>query len=55
MKKYAMYFIIILGSGLAALLLGILFIVLCPILPFFAKEDKISIKITDRWEFNYEF
>lgn len=55
MKKYLYYFIAILISGLAIILTGLLLIALCPILPLFVKEDKISIDITDNWSFNYEF
>lgn len=55
MKKYLFYFIVILISGLLGILAGFLFIALCPILPLFVKEDKISIDITDNWSFNYEF
>ena len=55
MKKYFTYLILTLVSGLLMTLLGVLFIVLCPILPLFVKEDKISISITDNWSVNYEF
>ena len=55
MKKYFTYLILILVSGLLMTLLGVLFIVLCTILPLFVKDDKISINVTDNWSFNYEF
>ena len=55
MRKYFTYLMLILVSGLAALIIGILSILLCPILSLFVKEDKISINVTDTWSFNYEF
>lgn len=55
MKKYFKHILLILLSGLVNLIIGILFIIFCPIIAYFAESEGLSVKYKDIWEFNYEF
>jgi len=55
MKKYFKHLFLILGAGIVNLIIGILFILLCPIIAYFAESDGLKLKYKDWWEFNYEF
>ena len=55
MKKYFKHLVLILLAGLANLIIGVLFIFLCPIIAYFAESEGLSVKYKDIWEFNYEF
>ena len=55
MKQYFRKLMLVLIPGLGALLVGIIFVLLSPLLAYFAKDNGLSIRLNDLWEFNYEF
>lgn len=55
MRKYFKHLFLILAAGIVNLIIGIVFILLCPIIAFFAESNGLSVRYKDIWEFNYEF
>lgn len=55
MKQYFKHLLLILLAGLVNLVIGIIFIVLVPVIAYFAKNEGLKLKYKDWWEFNYEF
>ena len=55
MRKYFKHLFLILVAGIVNLIIGILFILLCPIIALFAESNGLSVMYKYIREFNYEF